>query len=110
MTAGELKFAVALESTLNCIPMPEYRQLMVEALMVLSIVCDNDPSQVLDGSVNLDEIVHNANELFLRSQVCVLCELPRTIVIEVGCVILLSVPGDSDSRGEGDIQVQLEYG
>ncbi|CAG0907513.1 unnamed protein product [Cyprideis torosa] len=40
MTAGELKFALHVETVLNTIPQPEYRQLMVEAMMVLMILVD----------------------------------------------------------------------
>lgn len=36
MTAGELKFALEVETVLNTIPQPEYRQLVVE----VSLVCD----------------------------------------------------------------------
>lgn len=69
MTAGELKFALELESKLNRIPQPEYRQLLVEALMVLSIVIDCDPQQTLGGYLNMDEIVQTANLAFLHEQV-----------------------------------------
>ena len=37
MTAGELKFALEVETVLNTIPQPEYRQLVVE-------VCRSAPS------------------------------------------------------------------
>ena len=40
MTPGELKFALCVEAALNRIPEPEYRQLVVEMLMVLSLVVD----------------------------------------------------------------------
>nr|CAD7576858.1 unnamed protein product [Timema californicum] len=40
MTPGELKFALAVETALNAIPQPEYRQLIVEALMVLTLVSE----------------------------------------------------------------------
>ena len=36
MTPGELKFALRVEGALNTIPEPEFRQLMVEALMVIN--------------------------------------------------------------------------
>jgi phosphorylase kinase alpha/beta subunit len=34
MTEGELKFALHVETVLNTVPQPEYRQLVVEAMMV----------------------------------------------------------------------------
>ena len=42
MTAGEMKFALQVEMVLNRIPQPEYRQLMVEAMMVLVLIEQHD--------------------------------------------------------------------
>lgn len=38
MTSSELKFALLVENTLNGIPEPERRQMVVEALSVLSML------------------------------------------------------------------------
>ena len=66
MTREEIKFALRVEETLNHIPEPEYRQLMVEALMVLTLVADSQTSIKLGpGLVNVETIVHKANDLFL---------------------------------------------
>ena len=35
MTSGEMKFALEVESVLNAVPEPEFRQLLVEALIML---------------------------------------------------------------------------
>lgn len=68
MTEGEIKFAVHVESVLNHIPQPEYRQLLVEAIMVLTLVADMEiPS--IGGIIHIDRIVHMANDLFLQDQV-----------------------------------------
>ena len=40
MTPGEMKFALRVEGALNTIPEPEFRQMMVEALMVLSLISE----------------------------------------------------------------------
>jgi hypothetical protein len=69
MTPGEMKFALRVESALNCIPQPEYRQLMVEALMILSLVVETYPDQSLGEVIAVDEIVREAHTLFLRDQV-----------------------------------------
>ena len=45
MTSGEMKFALVVESVLNSVPEPEYRQMLVEALCVVSMVVEN---QVLE--------------------------------------------------------------
>ncbi|KAM9397237.1 phosphorylase b kinase regulatory subunit alpha, liver isoform 2-T2 [Salvelinus alpinus] len=67
MTEGEIKFAVHVESVLNHVPQPEYRQLLVEAVMVLTLVADMDVDNI-GGIILIDRIVHMANDLFLQDQ------------------------------------------
>lgn len=68
MTPGEFKFALRVETVLNTIPQPEYRQLMVEALIVLTMVAENDWSGKMDV-IHVDKLVHEANALFIKDQV-----------------------------------------
>ena len=35
MTSGEMKFALEVESVLNSVPEPDFRQLLVETLIIL---------------------------------------------------------------------------
>uniref|UniRef100_A0A6Q2YYP1 Phosphorylase b kinase regulatory subunit n=1 Tax=Esox lucius TaxID=8010 RepID=A0A6Q2YYP1_ESOLU len=67
MTEGEIKFAVHVESVLNHIPQPEYRQLLVEAVMVLTLVAEMDVDSI-GGIILMDRIVHMANDFFLQDQ------------------------------------------
>ncbi|XP_037546197.1 phosphorylase b kinase regulatory subunit alpha, liver isoform [Nematolebias whitei] len=67
MTAGEIKFAVQVESVLNHVPQPEYRQLLVETIMVLGLVADVDVDNI-GGIIHVDRILHLANDLFLNDQ------------------------------------------
>ncbi|TKS69634.1 Phosphorylase b kinase regulatory subunit alpha, liver isoform [Collichthys lucidus] len=67
MTEGEIKFAVQVESVLNHVPQPEYRQLLVEAVMVLGLVADVDVDSI-GGIIHVDRILHLANDLFLNDQ------------------------------------------
>lgn len=69
MTPGELKFALAVETVLNTIPHPEYRQLIVEALMVLTLVSEHNVTPNLGRIIQVEQLVHNANGLFLSDQV-----------------------------------------
>lgn len=71
MTPGELKFALEVETVLNSIPQPEYRQLMVEALMVLTILVEYDAVKCLGAIINVEHLVHKANHIFLEDQVCI---------------------------------------
>lgn len=69
MTSGELKFALAVETVLNTIPQPEYRQLVVEALMVLTLVTEYNVVPSLGGLIEVENLVHKANAIFLEDQV-----------------------------------------
>ncbi|KAM8952638.1 phosphorylase b kinase regulatory subunit alpha, skeletal muscle isoform 2-T2 [Pelodytes ibericus] len=67
MTPGELKFSAHVESVLNRVPQPEYRQLLVEAILVLTILSDVDIQNV-GGIIHVEKIVHTANEMFCQEQ------------------------------------------
>lgn len=69
MTSGELKFALRVESVLNRIPEPEYRQLCVEALMVLSLLVEHNICPSLGHILQVEDLVHTANSIFLKEQV-----------------------------------------
>lgn len=68
MTPQEIKFAVHVESVLNRVPQPEYRQLLVEAIMVLTLLSDTEMNSI-GGIIHVDQIVQMANQLFLQDQV-----------------------------------------
>ncbi|BES95434.1 Phosphorylase B kinase [Nesidiocoris tenuis] len=69
MTSGELKFALEVESVLNTIPQPEYRQLVVEALMVLTLITEHNVTPSLGGIIPVENLVHKANQIFLEEQI-----------------------------------------
>lgn len=70
MTKGEFKFALQVEMALNCLPHPEYRQLMVEAMMVLVLVVENDNNTIrFNDIIQIDKIVEEANKIFIADQV-----------------------------------------
>lgn len=68
MTPGELKFALEVETALNTIPQPEYRQLVVEALMVLTLVTEHNMVSNLGDIICVEHLVHKANQIFLEDQ------------------------------------------
>lgn len=68
MTPGEIKFALHVETVLNRVPQPEYRQLLVEAILVLTMLADVDiPS--IGSIVHAEKIVQLANDMFCKDQV-----------------------------------------
>lgn len=68
MTPCEIKFADHVESVLNRVSQPEYRQLLVEAIMVLTLLSDTEMDSI-GGIIHVDQIVQLANQLFLQDQV-----------------------------------------
>ncbi|XP_037055331.1 phosphorylase b kinase regulatory subunit alpha, liver isoform isoform X3 [Peromyscus leucopus] len=68
MTPCEIKFADHVESVLNRVSQPEYRQLLVEAIMVLTLLSDTEMDNI-GGIIHVDQIVQLANQLFLQDQV-----------------------------------------
>ncbi|XP_029463382.1 phosphorylase b kinase regulatory subunit alpha, skeletal muscle isoform isoform X2 [Rhinatrema bivittatum] len=67
MTPGEIKFSVHVESVLNRVPQPEYRQLLVEAILVLTMLADIEIHSI-GGIIHVEKIVHMANDLFFYDQ------------------------------------------
>uniref|UniRef100_A0A663MD86 Phosphorylase b kinase regulatory subunit n=1 Tax=Athene cunicularia TaxID=194338 RepID=A0A663MD86_ATHCN len=67
MTPGEMKFAVHVESVLNRVPQPEYRQLLVEAILVLTMLVDTEV-HTIGGIIAVEKILHTANDLFYEEQ------------------------------------------
>ncbi|XP_069129417.1 probable phosphorylase b kinase regulatory subunit alpha isoform X5 [Argopecten irradians] len=77
MTPGELKFALKVEMVLNRIPQPEYRQLMVEALMVVTLISENEWKPEYRGVIHIDRMVHEANNLYIQDQ-----KMPAAVALE----------------------------
>lgn len=68
MTPGEIKFSVHVETVLNRVPQPEYRQLLVEAILVLTMLADVEiPS--IGSIIHVEKMVHLANDMFYKDQV-----------------------------------------
>ncbi|XP_078268451.1 phosphorylase b kinase regulatory subunit alpha, skeletal muscle isoform isoform X1 [Rhinoraja longicauda] len=67
MTPGEIKFAVQVETFLNCVPQPEYRQLLVETIMVLTMLVEVD-LQYIGRTIHIEHIAQMANSLFMEEQ------------------------------------------
>ncbi|XP_072126658.1 phosphorylase b kinase regulatory subunit alpha, skeletal muscle isoform isoform X3 [Mobula birostris] len=67
MTPGEIKFAVQVETFLNCVPQPEYRQLLVETILVLTTLVDVDIANI-GRTIHIEDIARMANKLFIEEQ------------------------------------------
>ena len=59
MTSGEMKFALVVESVLNTVPEPEYRQMLVEALCVVSMIVENQVLRIFECAGNLLIIINS---------------------------------------------------
>ena len=69
MTSGEMKFALVVESVLNSVPEPEYRQMLVEALCVVSMVVENQVTDITFSNMAIERLF----SLFSKKIVCFKC-------------------------------------
>ncbi|XP_052004976.1 phosphorylase b kinase regulatory subunit beta isoform X2 [Xyrauchen texanus] len=60
MTMYEMNFSLLVEDTMKNIVLPEYRQIIVELLMVVSIVLERNPELEFQETVDLDQLVNDA--------------------------------------------------
>ena len=68
MTSGEMKFALVVESVLNSVPEPEYRQMLVEALCVVSMVVENQVTNI----TLYDKAIKKTLILFIFQEIVIL--------------------------------------
>ncbi|XP_054457271.1 phosphorylase b kinase regulatory subunit alpha, skeletal muscle isoform isoform X2 [Anoplopoma fimbria] len=67
MTPREIKFSVHVETVLNRVPQPEYRQLLVEAILVLTMLADVE-IPTIGSIIHVEKIVQLANDMFYKDQ------------------------------------------
>ena len=63
MTAGERAFALRVENLLNKIPAPEYRQVTVETLWMISSFTEQNPQLIIRDHIVIDVIIGHAVRL-----------------------------------------------
>jgi len=70
MTSGEMKFHLECEALLTTVPQPDYRQLVVEAILVLILIVDYNVVSHLGGDlpIKIEDIVDEGNRIFLEDQ------------------------------------------
>ncbi|KAG7236945.1 hypothetical protein INR49_032951 [Caranx melampygus] len=68
MTMYEMNFSLLVEDMLKNIVLPEYRQIIVELLMVVSIVLERNPELEFGEKVDLDNLVKEAFNDFQRDR------------------------------------------
>ncbi|XKL60608.1 hypothetical protein PGB90_007665 [Kerria lacca] len=66
MTRSELNFALLIEETLIHIKEPEYRQIIVELLCILSTILSRNPELTFQEQLNLDELVQEGFEMYCK--------------------------------------------
>ena len=75
MTAEEVKFSLYVENVFNNIRQPEYRQLVVETLIILTMLADSAHINYIHEYIDVCYLLHNANELFVRKEASLLIGL-----------------------------------
>lgn len=67
--ADTFEFADQIDQLLHAVPQPEYRQLLVETLVMLHLLIEHDVTSSLgDGIIDIEQLVRTANNLFLEDQ------------------------------------------
>jgi len=66
MTSGEMKFHLECEALLTSVSLPDYRQLVVEAILVLILIVEYNVVTYLGGYIKVENIVKKANQIFLE--------------------------------------------
>ncbi|KAK0088116.1 hypothetical protein PV325_013112 [Microctonus aethiopoides] len=66
MTRSELTFALLVESILHHIPLPEYRQIVVELLNIVAIILLRNPELSFSGELNLNKLVDDAFIMYCK--------------------------------------------
>ncbi|NXJ29820.1 KPBB kinase, partial [Dicrurus megarhynchus] len=60
MTMYEMNFSLLVEDMLQNIDQPQYRQMIVELLMVISVILERNPELEFQDKVDLDKVVQEA--------------------------------------------------
>lgn len=68
MTMQELNFSLLVEQMLSKIVDPAYRQIMVEAFMVVSTILRRNPELVFHQSVNMDKVTITSSVFVLMTR------------------------------------------
>lgn len=68
MTRYEMNFALSVEELLRKITHPEYRQIMVELIMVVSVILQRNPEVSFKDKVDLDELIKDAFNQFQKDE------------------------------------------
>nr|XP_033796705.1 phosphorylase b kinase regulatory subunit beta isoform X2 [Geotrypetes seraphini] len=68
MTMYEMNFSLLVEDILQNITQPEYRQIIVELLMVVSVILERNPELEFHEKVDLDKLVKEAFNDFQKDQ------------------------------------------
>ncbi|XP_032557438.1 phosphorylase b kinase regulatory subunit beta isoform X4 [Chiroxiphia lanceolata] len=68
MTMYEMNFSLLVEDMLQNIDQPQYRQIIVELLMVISVILERNPELGFQDKVDLDKVVQEAFRDFQKDQ------------------------------------------
>ncbi|XP_015430150.1 PREDICTED: probable phosphorylase b kinase regulatory subunit beta [Dufourea novaeangliae] len=66
MTRSELTFALLVESLLHHIQLPEYRQIIVELLTIVSTILLRNPELSFQKQLNLNELVEDSFQMYCK--------------------------------------------
>lgn len=66
MSRSELAFSIIVENALNEIQQPQYRQIIVELLCIVSTILTRNPELTFQKQLDLDDLVRQAVQMFSK--------------------------------------------
>ncbi|XP_046386371.1 probable phosphorylase b kinase regulatory subunit beta isoform X1 [Ischnura elegans] len=66
VTRSEINFALLVEQMLNSIHRPEYRQIVVELLCIVSTILQRNPELTFRSTLEVDQLVSEANTMYQK--------------------------------------------
>ncbi|XP_017774293.1 PREDICTED: probable phosphorylase b kinase regulatory subunit beta isoform X2 [Nicrophorus vespilloides] len=66
MTRSEIQFALLVEEMLNSIQQPEYRQLVVELLSIVSTILVRNPELKFNDTLDLEQLILDAAHMYIK--------------------------------------------
>jgi phosphorylase kinase alpha/beta subunit len=67
MARSELTFSLLVEQMLNCLHQPQYRQLVVELLCIVSTILGRNPELTFSQPLDLEQLIKDAAYMYSKA-------------------------------------------
>jgi phosphorylase kinase alpha/beta subunit len=84
MARSELTFSLLVEQMLNCLHQPQYRQLVVELLCIVSTILGRNPELTFSQPLDLEQLIKDAAYMYSKDHILKDNEIKN--LMEVPCM------------------------